>query len=141
MSAEHLLHTYQCSLCGTTATSTLRYSLVGGLLNCVVCRRFMGYVFSQPISEEEHARHVVHGVMWNQRERSAVNTKRPCDECKRWVEMDTMIRLGVGGKYCSVECADTGTEKHRVAMEAQRIRLEALYDEMPWLRPEIKETA
>lgn len=141
MTSDPLLHTYQCSLCQTTATSTLRYSLVGGLLPCIVCRRYMKHLFATPLTEDEHALHVTYGVVYNNRVTGEVNTKRPCDECKRWVERDAMIRLGVGGKYCSARCADIGTEKHHEAMRQQRIRLEALYDEMPWLRPQVKESA
>ena len=131
------LHTYRCSFCKTVATFPMRASL----LKCVVCLRWLTWLYATPITTDEQRALADRGLVFNPHMVGVVNTKRPCDQCKQWVEKDAMIRLGVGGKYCSQPCADLGTEKHRAAMERMDERLNKLYSDMPWLRPQVKESA
>jgi hypothetical protein len=130
---------YHCPNCGTTYLTAT--APVGPPLRCLSDGLWLRLSYTRPIETDADRALAAQCPMWNGRPRTTVNTKRPCDECKTWVERDGMIQLGAGGRYCSQACADIGTETHRAAMERTAALLETLYQEQPWLRPREKETA
>lgn len=132
------LHTYQCSNCKTVATTPAKTESRD--LQCVVCRRWMRHIFTQPIDTLELQALADRGLVFNPHIPAGASTKRPCANCRTRVEKASMIDLGAAGRYCSQSCADEGSEKHRQAMERVDAGLEELYQRKPYLRP-IKESA
>lgn len=94
-------------------------------------------MWAEPVTTDEQRALVGRGLVYTPHLTGQVNTKRPCGICHEWREMDTMIRTDRGGRYCSPACAAVAAE------QAQRVtaRVEALYQQQPWLRPGAKETA
>lgn len=136
---EHAeLHLYQCWVCRTTLTTPIKSAGTGAPYRCLNDRTPMTYKFSAPVETDADRALVARGTVYSPHTIGwPKHTARACDTCRDWVEPETLIRLGAGGKYCSAACADIGTEKHRATME----RVEQLYQERPWLRPKVKETA
>lgn len=131
-----VLHIYQCSFCKTTASRPYHDDLAP--LKCGLCLRYMRKLSSSKITTPEQQALADRGTVFNPFVEVGP-IKRMCDTCKTICVRDEMIALGVGGRYCSKACADIGTEKHRAAMEAMAPRLEALYQDQPWLRPQPKD--
>jgi hypothetical protein len=133
------LYRYRCPNCGQTYLTAV--PPVGKPVQCQSDRTWLRFLYRHPIETDADRALAKQCPMWNGRPRNERYTTRQCDECPAWVEKATMVRLGAGGNYCSAACADIGTEKHRAAVEAVKARVEKLYQEMPWLRPQEKETA
>ena len=124
------VHTYRCSFCGTTATSTIR--ITQPPLKCVLCLRFMAFKYSSPVTQAEwNARNLNPPTFYTPHEVSTTPyTKRACDTCRAHVERGLMVILSGVGKFCSEDCAQVGVLQHQQFME----RLSKVKEEMPWLR-------
>ncbi len=139
MSTHEQLHTYRCSFCKTTASSTLR--MTDPPLKCVLCRRIMGFLYSTPISADEwKARNLNPPVFLSPHEIAQV---RPEDREKRCHRLGCVQYRKPGemlnGRFCSEECGALDSI-HREEVLRRRAKL---HQEMPWLRPDqtMKESA
>lgn len=131
------LYVFQCPNCGSVYTSAVKPA--GAPYQCLNDRTWLRLLFERAVETEEDRAIAARAPFWNGGVRPAARIW--CDACPNIVAVDEGIDLGAGGKYCSEACANIGTERHRAALEQQAARLEQLYQEMPWLRPQMKESA
>jgi hypothetical protein len=98
---------------------------------CPFCMRWLSYKGSEPIKTDFDRMLAKRGLTMNPGILSQPpSTKRQCDTCHDFVELDTMIWLRGSSRYCSQKCADIEAEK--IAASAARVL--ALKKEMPWLK-------
>ena len=131
MTPTHL-HTYQCSMCKTVATFTMRGPEVR--IDCVLCHRWMRHLFAEPITTDAQRALAARGLVFSPHTQTRT---RHCDSCRKQVERSGMIYLPGVGYFCETACADAGVAKH----EAYMLRLQAERDEQkrreqPWLHKE-----
>lgn len=135
MRLVQFLHTYQCSLCQTVATSPIRVEHPQDL-PCVLCRRWMRLVSSVPVTTPEQRDLFDRGTVFQPYAEPRPRV-RYCDTCFGDLDPERTIRVDTGGRYCSQTCVDIAADQVRLVRE----RLEQLYQRKPWLKPATKETA
>lgn len=134
------LYILQCPNCRQTLTKTAP-PIADNPERCLSDRTWLRLVNSKPIETVDDRALAAICPVWNFGWRTDADPMRICDTCRMDVRKSQLIDLGAGGKYCSDKCADIGTEQHRAAVERVRANVEKLYEQMPWLRPQAKETA
>jgi hypothetical protein len=60
-----MLHTYQCRNCKTVATSPVFHDYFNRPLCCNLCRSYMKFMWSEPITTKEQEALADRGPVWN----------------------------------------------------------------------------
>ena len=142
MMSPTLFYVYQCANCKSTYTTLVPTTGTGTAYRCLTDRSPMRFLHARSIVTDEDRAVAARCPVWNGgRVTGEVRRAVRCDACPAYVVAEHAIDLGAAGTFCSQACADTGSERHRCQMARMDIKLEELYQQMPWLRPQAKESA
>lgn len=132
MTPTHL-HTYQCSFCRSTATTSVKSS---GLVKCRLCFRLMAFLFSVPIETDEQREQAAGPIVFRFGGVSLAPPTEPTKRCaRRGCYTYKPVSDLLNGRFCSEECGAQDSRDFKAFMD----RLEDLYQRKPYLRPVARE--